>query len=349
MRAATGSSPRAWGRCSCSCRPAAPRTVHPHVRGADAASNSGCWLARGSSPRAWGRCRFGCFKLRLLIGSSPRAWGRCDLVCAVLEINAVHPHVRGADALHLHLHRVITRFIPTCVGQMRAARYAAIPVGGSSPRAWGRYSSRPSGRPPPPVHPHVRGADDAEGGRQRGALGSSPRAWGRCTSSTAASALGSGSSPRAWGRSNHQVIRNDQQAVHPHVRGADHKEKSPNGSDFSVHPHVRGADGISLPTCLRIARFIPTCVGQMSSTAVVPAATSRFIPTCVGQMSSTAVVPAATSRFIPTCVGQMSARISARSWPPRFIPTCVGQISAFTRACHRRARFIPTCVGQMCS
>ena len=69
----------------------------------------------------------------------------------------VHPHVRGVNFVNSDAARVIRRFIPTCVGLIgtrQRCHYAfsvhphvrgvnvygtgtKMPVGGSSPRAWG--------------------------------------------------------------------------------------------------------------------------------------------------------------------------------------------------------------------
>ena len=51
----TGSSPRAWGKCSTSPRTTRKHTVHPNVRGANCFISSMYSGANGSSPRAWGK------------------------------------------------------------------------------------------------------------------------------------------------------------------------------------------------------------------------------------------------------------------------------------------------------
>ena len=113
-------------------------------------------------------------------GSSPRAWGRFPYRRSLRCVPPVHPHVRGADARRDLVHRQRARFIPTCVGQIPPrGRRAPFPLrfiptcvgqiilarnfpamcSGSSPRAWGRFSS------------------SAE--QRSWTNGSSPRAWGR--------------------------------------------------------------------------------------------------------------------------------------------------------------------------
>ena len=198
----SGSSPRAWGRCSflgCSflgCSGSSPRawgrstpliasaigaaSVHPHVRGADA--------------------------------PSPFRGAFCP---------PVHPHVRGADARHAHRSVDTGRFIPTCVGQIffppcRSASHALS----QSVRGADEYGLE-GARIVRPVHPHVRGADSKFRRRKNNYIrfiptcvgqilrrdcminsvsGSSPRAWGRSVSTIAAASAAIGSSPRAWGR-----------------------------------------------------------------------------------------------------------------------------------------------------
>ena len=133
------------------------KTVHPHVRGADTQAEA---------------------KAKKKAGSSPRAWGRWRSLAVSRFTCSVHPHVRGADwiwipqqasicgssprawgrwALQQH-RKLITRFIPTCVGQIRW-------------RCVGCCQSA--------VHPHVRGADVLFRNLHLAHPGSSPRAWGR--------------------------------------------------------------------------------------------------------------------------------------------------------------------------
>ena len=133
-------------------------SVHPHVRGdaCDLANTSAS--PAGSPPRAWGRffwLPLSAIQARFTptcVGTLPDRSGtgsRCS----------VHPHVRGDASLPDSMYAVL---------------------GGSPPRAWGRFGPRGSSFCCATVHPHVRG--DAHGlvHAHSPAPGSPPRAWGRC-------------------------------------------------------------------------------------------------------------------------------------------------------------------------
>ena len=135
----------------------------------------------------------------VIVGSSPRAWGR-----------PTGPYQRFADR----------RFIPTCVGQTRTRLPVPIPRERFIPTCVGQTGGYSMKGIPLTVHPHVRGADDANIPHHHNSYGSSPRAWGRLLA-----------------------------APHP----------------------------------VKIARFIPTCVGQTRSGRGGVGREVRFIPTCVGQ------------------------------------------------------------------
>ena len=111
----SGSSPRAWGPLRHDPMNAAPRPVHPHVRGDHSRMTWGTSTSRGSSPRAWGpRDRGDRYPepQRFI----PTCVGTTGYTAGAVVVPAVHPHVRGD---HQHID----------------------PLGedlfGSSPRAWG--------------------------------------------------------------------------------------------------------------------------------------------------------------------------------------------------------------------
>ena len=174
-------------------------------------------------------------------GSSPRAWGR------------FLRRVRHANR---------NRFIPTCVGQIPAARRRSSSTDGSSPHAWGRFLPAAQTFFP---------------------LRFIPTCVGQICRNDALMALYGGSSPHAWGRCRPRTETAPMSTVHPHVRGADVCGSSQPPKAIAVHPHVRGADELNIwprrcdhgssPRAwgrflaenddMREQRFIPTCVGQM--------------------------------------------------------------------------------------
>ena len=153
-------------------------------------------------------------------------------------------------------------------------------------------------------------------------------------------------------------------AVHPHVRGADGADppvaspaarfiptcvgqmKIPGhcGAASAVHPHVRGADCAGAHMGRSAIGSSPRAWGRF----VLPGrrvSSSRFIPTCVGQIRSSAVCSCARSVH-PHVRGADSWCWSGGMAPAGSSPRAWG------RFLHRRVnglarRFIPTCVGQM--
>ena len=161
-----------------------------------------------------------------------------------------------------------------------------------------------------------------------------------------------GSSPRAWGRCCLHPHISSYRSVHPHVRGADvlvdHPPDRFRGSSprawgrcappwrveipQTVHPHVRGADDVVNGAFDAQYRFIPTCVGQICSSAhgglsrpgssprawgrsqySARARLSRAVhPHVRGADSLSQRILSAESRFIPTCVGQMASAMAVR-------------------------------------
>ena len=117
-----GSLPRAWGRLLS--RKACPlaRRFTPHVRGDDILEQKIAVYDTGSPSRAWGRFPWrGPWSRRR---RSPHAWGTISPPPGVRGRRAVvpvHPHVRG--------------------GRCSARRPfgTALDIGGSPPRAWGRF------------------------------------------------------------------------------------------------------------------------------------------------------------------------------------------------------------------
>ncbi len=154
-------------------------------------------MAAGSPPRAWGKLMADIISLvtlrftptcvgktnfhllgdPMMIGSPPRAWGKPRSELLLPPRMAVHPHVRGENAVHglpvidLAVHPHVRgentrhrlwgtsrgRFTPTCVGKTPADPPETPPCHGSPPRAWGKLKWLREARLIGKVHPHVRG------------------------------------------------------------------------------------------------------------------------------------------------------------------------------------------------
>ena len=131
-------------------------------------------------PHVCGKHTIGSMALSKPYGSSPRVWG--TFVSQTLARNAasVHPHVCGEHAYRQRLLRMIVRFIPTCVGNMKNVGSLSAPLIGSSPRVWGTcllFGDRHGlGR----FIPTCVGNMHAFHVSARVVAGSSPRVWGTC-------------------------------------------------------------------------------------------------------------------------------------------------------------------------
>ncbi len=175
----------------------------------------------------------------------------------------VHPHVRGEQLLTQ----------PTC-----------WPKDGSSPRAWGT-GSRGNGPSSATrfiptcvgnsllvckfvvlstVHPHVRGEQITSPRLLELSCGSSPRAWGTA-SSKSLRCLKARFIPTCVGNRLVPMLAKASSAVHPHVRGEQvegvHRARRDGGSS----PRAWGT-GLAWRAAGLLRRFIPTCVGNRSST-----------------------------------------------------------------------------------
>ena len=236
-------------------------------------------------------------------GSPPRAWGESWGKAPGPRSAAVHPHVRGENAIVALL---------------------ALFMDGSPPRAWGEYDDPPplfvyqrftptcvgriSALPPIPiailVHPHVRGENDARSTSELSCITVHPHVRGENPRLRLRRANGDGSPPRAWGEFTPNEFRQSSgrftptcvgrivfahfrwggAAVHPHVRGENSLRNSLHSSEIGSPPRAWGEciGGLQAQGC---GRFTPTCVGRMPISAQHPRTAQRFTPTCVGRMS----------------------------------------------------------------
>ena len=151
-------------------------TVHPHRRGEHASVKLELSKGIGSSPQAWGTFLIG-LELFLKFRFIPTGVGNIFLSNRKTSSNAVHPHRRGEHP---------------------PASWRFLPVGGSSPQAWGTSQHRnrcsdkarfiPTGVGNMPsdyrrdwakaVHPHRRGEHLTLRIVLMYPIGSSPQAWG---------------------------------------------------------------------------------------------------------------------------------------------------------------------------
>ena len=260
-------------------------------------------------------------------------------------------------------HGHLRRFIPTRVGQTRAAAWSMstatvhphargadmterideLPQAGSSPRAWGRLpghdlrnshrrfiptrvgqtSHHHPRRRRSPVHPHARGADPGQDGLRPGGLGSSPRAWGRRLSGTNKQPM-TRFIPTRVGQTSRLFQQRGSLAVHPHARGADNAPWLWQQAGSGSSPRAWGRLGHPGRGAPK-GRFIPTRVGQ-----------TRQRP---GGVEQRPVHPHARGADFAAVGGALQVfGSSPRAWgrpppapapevSPRFIPTRVGQTS----------------------
>ncbi len=194
----------------------------------------------GSSPRVWGTC-FGC---RVYAGGSrfiPTCVGNIYNTPRRASPESVHPHVCGEHFWRLRRRRrdngssprvwgtfsssssllLLTRFIPTCVGNIKSQLRPSVCQLGSSPRVWGTCS-RPQATHVAlavhphvcgehafwklwtgllTVHPHVCGEHETGGMFTRRTSTVHPHVCGEHSSCVFGSYSANGSSPRVWGTS----------------------------------------------------------------------------------------------------------------------------------------------------
>ncbi len=136
----------------------------------------------------------------------------------------------------------LERFIPTCVGNMDA-------------------HVQPRDRPA--VHPHVCGEHGCCSCIHDCHNGSSPRVWGTCWPPRRHQHL-SRFIPTCVGNITLIIPSAATRAVHPHVCGEHVAGRCARDHDVGSSPRVWGTCYRTDPACL-VSRFIPTCVGNMSS------------------------------------------------------------------------------------
>ena len=220
-------------------------SVHPHMRGEDAGADFTYEGDHGSPPHAWGR-RYQPPWLSRSGRFTPTCVGKTWPAQYMRLLPAVHPHMRGEDAVRAACNswasgspphawgrrsvvdsaRLFGRFTPTCVG-----------------KTWGHGSAATL----PAVHPHMRGEDGCPTASLGSPRGSPPHAWGRRLLQARRRGPG-GSPPHAWGRLCLWPV---------------------SGNRMAVHPHMRGEDEIQMDDVVGALRFTPTCVGKTQASLAV--------------------------------------------------------------------------------
>ena len=190
--------------------------VHPHTRGEHLSSRAHALEQCGSSPHAWGTLRANT-RAPGINRFIPTRVGNTEIQQTQRSSVPVHPHTRGEH-------------------YERAAR--SIPIGGSSPHAWGTQSGihfrRRFYRFIPtrvgntfaaawallgtPVHPHTRGEHLQAILRTSANSGSSPHAWGTPLY-PATYSLGRRFIPTRVGNTTANQAIDRVKSVHPHTRG----------------------------------------------------------------------------------------------------------------------------------
>ncbi len=358
-----GSSPRVWGTCHPAQPCAAYDAVHPHVCGEHCVTVCPTTWVVGSSPRVWGTCRLSLYR-ETLPRFIPTCVGNIRSGQSLRAANTVHPHVCGE---HVHLRALpsrLLRFIPTCVGNICRSVFSARQVGRFIPTCVGNMSGVIFVRPP--------------------AGGSSPRVWGTCVWFSTLDAaqrfiptcVGNMRSTRHSGRRVTRFIPTcvgnivtaapvaKFQTVHPHVCGEHTCRRLPLFAQLGSSPRVWGTCRRAGKTS-RVRRFIPTCVGNMNTAAVITMAMGGSSPRVWGTYTHI-LSPIDRHRFIPTCVGNMAA-VLAGLLLAAVHPHVCGEHALFQKLrVHKLGssprvwgtfirpevtrfggRFIPTCVGNM--
>ena len=211
------------------------------------------------------------------------------------------PHARGTQLLAVDVPSS-PRFIPACAGN---AALSALR------RSWAA------------VHPRMRGERPHLHSGPGWAYGSSPHARG--THSSAAERLPQlRFIPACAGNAPRKKWLNEQDTVHPRMRGERDIFKKPVGEFDGSSPHARGTRRLSVRRQMQ-PRFIPACAGNASN------GDSCFLPPTVHPRM----------RGERHCGGQCHAGHNGSSPHARGTP--------FHIAAHNLSlRFIPACAGNAC-
>ncbi len=178
-------------------------------------------------------------------------------------------------------------------------------------------------------------------------------------------ASANGSPPRAWGTWGHGPATVGPDSVHPHVRGEHGRGTKMIQPPAGSPPRAWGTCGDGGDLIQRLARFTPTCVGNMFLPIVSGCRLSgspprawgtfaygppayrerRFTPTCVGNIRPTASTSMALAVH-PHVRGEHFTNRSVNGSPGGSPPRAWGTCWAFLLRWDGRW-FTPTCVGNI--
>ena len=239
------------------------------------------------------------------VGSSPRAWGIHPTDRISASVRGSSPRAWGT-LLSILRHRRSSPVHPHVRGEHRARRSCNDPCHRFIPTCVGNISALPWSICTVPVHPHVRGEHAAIADDRRHGSRFIPTCVGNMSLGAIALAVDAGSSPRVWGTCMIACRHASACPVHPHVCG-EHRQR---------HRRQLTSD-----------RFIPTCVGNMSSRDC-----RRCIdpvhPHVCGEHSHRTIVNDRRLPVHPHVCGEHRCQPASTASSCRFIPTCVGNIAA---------------------
>ena len=184
LYALDGSPPHTWGKCFTPPTVANVQAVHPHIRGEngrqDAEKRDGSRFTptyvgkiTKRNRASWARC-----------GSPPHTWGKLGANLSACIPKAVHPHIRGENAVHGHGVDRAVRFTPTYVGKMHDVPFQTVQK---------------------EVHPHIRGENSCDHGPCCSPGRFTPTYVGKMARAVPPSVMATGSPPHTWGKSAHTV------------------------------------------------------------------------------------------------------------------------------------------------
>ncbi len=222
----TGSPPHTWGqRFAQSFASFVARFTPTHV-GTTVSPPSEQSAGAGSPPHTWGQlggCAHGstgtsvhphtrgdngvcvCFGIACR-GSPPHTWGQLCSRYAARRPTAVHPHTRGDNG---------------------GANHISTHTTGSPPHTWGQRQRGFAASPGVPVHPHTRGDNTSTPSPNRSFHRFTPTHVGTTEPDGQGSHRRHGSPPHTWGQRSYPPLSNSRDAVHPHTRGDNLKERHP--------------------------------------------------------------------------------------------------------------------------
>ena len=221
-------------------RKAAPsrfRSEHPHVRGENTAGMYSNVTKSGTSPRAWGKREESSVPC-VITRNIPTCVGKTCPLLLLHVITTEHPHVRGENF---------------------SGPVSALPLFGTSPRAWGKLRLKRKlsecRRNIPtcvgktilrhitdltkPEHPHVRGENCKSSGGWGSTPGTSPRAWGKHPVPADVGAYDR-NIPTCVGKTRQYRALLRLCSEHPHVRGENRANSSSTRSPRGTSPRAWG-------------------------------------------------------------------------------------------------------------